>query len=228
MSKALIGFIYLSIASAFYNHATFAKSSVANTPFSSSSSLPPSFTNFPNYKNLSKKTYAFLFSNKKQSNENNPFKTWTFDEACDTMDWNTLPNCSLSIQSPPLDSDIESSDLVIFGIYADSSSSPDEAKGLENDSTDDGEEEEEAGDDYQNDEDDKMNDSTSDSKKGPDTKLTLEGKVKEIDESLKGVLTAFIEENAKAFKNASVFGAATPTLRIPSFGEDGAAQKVSY
>lgn len=44
-----------------------------------------------------------------------PFKTWTFDDACDTMEFNDVSSASISITDDLASTD--DSDLVMFGIY---------------------------------------------------------------------------------------------------------------
>ena len=44
-----------------------------------------------------------------------PFKTWTFDKACDEMEFNKLSEATISITDDL--SSLDDSDLVVFGIY---------------------------------------------------------------------------------------------------------------
>ena len=58
-----------------------------------------------------------------------PFQTWTFDKACDTMEWNPDSNVKLIV------GDESDADLVLVGVFAPA----------KNDDADDDEEEEEVG-----------------------------------------------------------------------------------
>lgn len=52
------------------------------------------------------------------------FKTWTFDKACDTMDFNEVSSTSISLTDDI--SSIDDSDLIIFGIYGPSKDDEDD------------------------------------------------------------------------------------------------------
>ena len=109
-----------------------------------------------------------------------PFTTWTFDKACDTMEFTDFLSASVSVTSDA--SSLNDSDLVILGVYG-----PEETED-ENEDDESKKEEEEAA-------------------------PILEGKLKELDEELDGALTDIMMENSKDFKNGSVLGATTPTIR---------------
>lgn len=44
-----------------------------------------------------------------------PFKTWTFDDACDTMEFNRLISATMSVGGDL--STVDDSDLIVLGIY---------------------------------------------------------------------------------------------------------------
>ena len=68
----------------------------------------------------------------------------------------------------------------------------------------------------ENDDDDDNDDDAGEKKDQPPPVLT--GRAKELDEELGGVLSEWMAENAKAFKNGAKAGDATPTLRLAAAG----------
>ena len=115
-----------------------------------------------------------------------PFKTWTFDNSCDTMEFNRLISATMSVGGDL--SVVDDSDMVVLGIYG----PPKES----NDDDDDDEEEK------------SENDSV------PEPSLT--GKAKELDEELGGALTEILIENYKAFQHGGKAGSTTPVVRLAS------------
>lgn len=113
-----------------------------------------------------------------------PFKTWTFDKPCDTMEFNELSSISISISDDI--STVDSSDLVVFGIYGPKKN----------------------GDDDEDDVDDEKN------KDKTIPKPTLVGHLKKIDENSNGALTDLMMENHKEFKHGASVGTTTPVFRF--------------
>jgi hypothetical protein len=111
------------------------------------------------------------------------FPTWTFDEACKTMEWSPVCNATLSIQSDASGLE-DDADFVLIGVPTPIKDEKDEKA-----STAEEEEEEDAEDDAK--------------------KLELDGLAKKIDESLDSALSDLIAESK--FKAKS--GASTSTLR---------------
>ena len=84
---------------------------------------------FPNGKRaFSKSTSTAL--NMADEKKEAPFKTWTFDNACDEMEFNELSEATISITDDL--SQLDDSDLVMFGIYG-----AEEKEDEENDKDDD-------------------------------------------------------------------------------------------
>lgn len=52
---------------------------------------------------------------KMASTTNEPFKTWTFDKSCDTMEFNDVAAASISVSTDA--SSVDDSDLIILGVY---------------------------------------------------------------------------------------------------------------
>jgi len=214
---ACIGFTFLlTLASAsFFNTATSAKTFAK--PSESSSSSPF----LRNYRDRYRKgnIASFLFPSKKQLSKIVPFKTWTFDDPCDQMEWSQMPNFTMSVETDSTSSDmaIADSDLVILGVYADG----DKLTSME--------EEEQTTNEVENDVEDESdeNDESAENSDQEDFSLPLlEGKVKKVDESLNGAITSFIEESASTFKNGTIFGAMTPTFRVLQTGNENGSNKV--
>ena len=145
-------------------------------PFADATQYAPSSNVWGKHSTSTK--YGRNYSTKRKMSDS-PFTTWTFDKACESMDWSELSSAK-ALFSKDL-STLEDSDLVILGVYAPAC----------------------------DDEDEENNDSDKE-----EVAPILEGKVKEIDESLGGALTDLMVENAKTFKAGAAFGKTTPTLRM--------------
>lgn len=125
-------------------------------------------------------------------NKERPFATWTFDNACDTMEFNRIAKASLAASADI--SIVDNSDLIVLGIYG-------PAKESSENEADEGEGEGEGDDD---------------AKEVPVP--VLSGRVKELDEELGGAISEVLVENYKSFKHGGKACSATPTLRVPVSG----------
>lgn len=125
-----------------------------------------------------------------------PFQTWSFDDACETMEWTPIPGVELSALTAESSDSIDDADLVIVGVLA----PPEEEK----DEDDSGEKEEE---------------------KEMDP-IALTGTAKNLDESvLGGVLSELAADNSKAFQNGASAGSMTPPVRVAAAAGSGTTTK---
>jgi len=81
-------------------------------------------------RNFSKQSTALSMSEGSET----PFTTWTFDEACETMEFNDVASASVSVTDDV--STIDDSDLIILGIYGPAKDSDEEEEEGENGSDD--------------------------------------------------------------------------------------------
>jgi len=124
------------------------------------------------------------------SKKDQSFPTWSFDKPCTRMEWNDMVTATIRVTSDV--ASYQDSDLILVGIYA--PPTPDAAtKG-------DGEEDPDE----------------AEAKEPPPVVLT--GVAKEIDDSLGGILTEVIHDNAKTFKAGAKAGTMTPTVRVATPG----------
>lgn len=68
-------------------------------------------------------------------NGERPFKTWTFDSACDTMEFNRLISASMTVGGDL--SSVDESDFIVLGIYGPPKESNDDEEDDEENSDDD-------------------------------------------------------------------------------------------
>lgn len=143
-----------------------------------------------------------------EANEKHSFTSWTYERPCTEMEWNKISNLKLLVNSSKAIArvelgQLEISDLVLIGVYAPSSErdeKKDEDRSVQGSVTSHDEQQ-------QNEEEDTQVD-------GSESAL-LTGIGKEIDDNiLGGTLTELINENVDTFKNGTIVGAVTPTLRI--------------
>jgi len=120
------------------------------------------------------------------------FPTWSFDKHCATMEWNAVSEAVLTVESADdLAAATASADLIMIGIQAPPKAQEDS--------------------DAESDDDD-------DDADADETPVTLTGMAAELDESLGGALSGFLQEHAKTFKGGAKMGAMTPTLRVVANG----------
>lgn len=117
------------------------------------------------------------------------FPTWSFDEPCQSMEWNSLIDASLAIKADATADDADA-DLVVIGIMA-----------PPKDENDDKDEDEEDSDDKE------------------EKPVVLSGVAADLDTVTGGALTAVLTENAKDFKMGAKMGSTTPIVRVASNGK---------